>query len=280
MTLIAHNQVLLPPFMYGTAWKKEATAKLVRLAVISGFRAIDTANQPIHYQEALVGEALEALEQHGITRDKLFLQTKFTPANSQDHRIPYDPKADLATQVSQSFASSLAHLHTDYLDSYVLHGPYQRYGLGGADWEVWRAMEGLYQSGKTRMIGVSNVTADQLEQLCAQAAVKPMVVQNRCYAALGWDREVREICRAHGIIYQGFSLLTANREVFVDPGVRAIAQRIGIGVASVIFRFAMQVGMLPLTGTTNPQHMQDDLQADQFTLTPEDIQRIEQIGLS
>lgn len=279
MPLSAYNNVSIPSFMYGTAWKKGATTQLVQLAVEAGFTAIDTANQLIHYQEALVGEALAALAQQGVTRDRLFLQTKFTPANGQDHRTPYDASATLTTQVTQSFDSSLAHLHTDYLDSYVLHGPYQRQGLGAADWEVWAAIEELYRSGKTKMIGISNVTAEQLSQLCARAAVKPMVVQNRCYAALGWDKEVREICRAHGIIYQGFSLLTANREVFADPGIRAVAQRLGTGLAQVVFRFAMQVGMLPLTGTTNPQHMKEDLQAEQLALTTEDMQVIETVGM-
>jgi len=279
MTLTAYNHVPLPSFMYGTAWKKEATTRLVQLAVASGFKAIDTANQLIHYQEALVGEALQALEQKGIRRDSLFLQTKFTSVNGQDHRTPYDASADLATQVRQSFDSSLTHLHTEYVDSYVLHGPYSRRGLGNADREVWAAMEGLYRSGKTKMIGISNVTAEQLTQLCEQANVKPMVVQNRCYAALGWDKEVREICRAHGIIYQGFSLLTANGAVLGDPEVRTIATRLGTGVAQVIFRFAMHIGMLPLTGTTSPQHMKEDLQAEQFALSTEEIQRIETIAL-
>lgn len=279
MILTAYNRVPLPSFMYGTAWKKEATTQLVQQAVAAGFRAIDTANQLIHYQEALVGEALLALAKQGIARDRLFLQTKFTPVNGQDHRTPYDAKADLTTQVRQSFDSSLTHLHTDYVDSYVLHGPYQRQGLGASDWEVWAAMEGLYESGKTKMIGISNVTAGQLAQLCEQAKHKPMVVQNRCYAAFGWDKEVREICQAHGIVYQGFSLLTANREVLADPAVRTIAARLGTGVAQVIFRFAMLIGMLPLTGTTNPQHMKEDLQAEQLALSTEDIHLIETIGM-
>ena len=279
MTLTAYNNVSIPSFMYGTAWKKEATTQLVESAVTAGFAAIDTANQLIHYQEALVGEALQRLAKQGITRDRLFLQTKFTPANGQDHRTPYDPSADLATQVKQSFDSSLTHLHTDRVDSYVLHGPYQRRGLGKADWEVWAAIEGLYDSGKTSMIGISNVTAEQLTALCAQAKHKPMVVQNRCYAALGWDKEVRDICRSHGIIYQGFSLLTANREVLAEAEVRGIANKLGAGVAQVIFRFAMQIGMLPLTGTTNPQHMKEDLQAEQLSLSTEEIQRIETIGM-
>jgi diketogulonate reductase-like aldo/keto reductase len=279
MNLIAYNQVSIPSFMYGTAWKKDATARLVRLAVESGFRAVDTANQLIHYDEARVGEALRNLYTKGIKRESLFLQTKFTSVDGQDHRTPYDPAADLTTQVRQSFASSLKHLGTDYLDSYVLHAPFQRRGLGQADWEVWGEMEKLCRSGKTRMIGISNVTAPQLAQLCGQANMRPMVVQNRCYAVMGWDREVREICRDRGIIYQGFSLLTANRQVFGAAEIHAIARRLGAGPAQVIFRFAMQVGMLPLTGTTSEQHMKEDLEAEKLTLLDDEVESIEFIAL-
>jgi diketogulonate reductase-like aldo/keto reductase len=277
--LTAYNQVSIPSFMYGTAWKKEATTQLVQQAVAAGFTAIDTANQLIHYEEALVGEALLELAKQGIPRDRLFLQTKFTSVTGQDHRTPYDAQADLTTQVKQSFDSSLAHLHTDHVDSYVLHGPYYRRGLAAEDWEVWAAIEQLYESGKTKMIGISNVTAEQLTLLCQRAAHKPMVVQNRCYAATGWDQEVREICRTRGIIYQGFSLLTANREVFAEPEVRAMAAKYGMGLAQLVFRFAMQIGMLPLTGTTNPQHMAEDLESARFTIASEDLQRLETIDL-
>jgi diketogulonate reductase-like aldo/keto reductase len=278
MPLTTYNNVSIPSFMYGTAWKKEATTGLVLQAVEAGFTAIDTANQLVHYDEARVGEALVQLAKQGITRDKLFLQTKFTPINGQDHRLPYDARASITTQVQQSFASSLAHLHTDYLDSYVLHGPYSRRGLGAEDWEVWAAIESLYDAGKTKMIGVSNVTADQLALLCAKAKHKPMVVQNRCYAAFGWDKEVREICRANQIIYQGFSLLTANREIFVEPTMRTMAAKYQTGLAQIVFRFSQQIGMLPLTGTTNPQHMREDLECDRFTLSPDELAVIETIG--
>ncbi|NGZ60066.1 MAG: aldo/keto reductase, partial [Nitrospira sp. LK265] len=165
MSLTTYNHVSIPSFMYGTAWKKEATTGLVLQAVEAGFTAIDTANQLVHYDEARVGEALLQVAKQGITRDKLFLQTKFTPLNGQDHRLPYDARASITMQVQQSFASSLVHLHTDYLNSYVLHGPYSRRGLGAEDWEAWSAIESLYEAGKTRMIGVSNVTADQLTLL-------------------------------------------------------------------------------------------------------------------
>ncbi|MDR4463651.1 MAG: aldo/keto reductase [Nitrospira sp.] len=279
MPLTTYNHVSIPSFMYGTAWKKETTTGLVVQAVETGFTAIDTANQLVHYDEARVGEALLQLAEQGVTRDKLFLQTKFTPINGQDHRLPYDARASITTQVQQSFTSSLDHLHTDYLDSYVLHGPYSRRGLGAEDWEVWTAIEALYDAGKTKMIGISNVTADQLTLLCEKSKHKPMVVQNRCYAAFGWDKEVREICQPNDIIYQGFSLLTANREVFTDQGIRTMAAKYQTGLAQIVFRFSQQVGMLPLTGTTNPQHMKEDLECERFSLLPEEIAQIETIGL-
>ena len=279
MAITTYNQISVPSFMYGTAWKKEATARLVQLAVESGFTAIDTANQLIHYQEALVGEALQSLAAKGIRREALFLQTKFTSVDGQDHRTPYDAAADLTTQVEQSFASSLQHLHTDYLDSYVLHAPFSRRGLGAADWEVWAAMEAFYEAGKTKTIGVSNISAAQLTPLCQQAQVKPMMVQNRCFAVTAWDEEVRDICQQHGIIYQGFSLLTANRDVLAAPEILTIAAREGVGPAQVIFCFALQVGMLPLTGTTDPQHMSDDLAAARITLSADEVERIETIAL-
>jgi diketogulonate reductase-like aldo/keto reductase len=279
-SMVTYNDVAIPAFMYGTAWKKEQTARLVELAVDSGFTAIDTANQLIHYQEALVGEALLTLAKKGVKRESLFLQTKFTSISGQDHRTPYDQSADLPTQVQQSFESSLQHLYTDYLDSYVLHGPHSRWGLSQADWDMWATMEAYYQAGKTKMIGISNVQANQLQELCEKAAVKPMVVQNRCYAVMGWDKEVREICKSHGIIYQGFSLLTANQDVLRDSKMWDIAKRVGANPLQVIFGFALQIGILPLTGTTNEQHMKDDLAVlDKFELSPEDVKKIEAIAV-
>jgi diketogulonate reductase-like aldo/keto reductase len=275
MTPTPAAPIKLPPFLYGTAWKEEATAGLVQQALAAGFRGIDTANQRKHYHEAGVGEGIRA---SGLPRQELFLQTKFTSIGGQDHRLPYDPKADPATQVRQSFASSLEHLHTDYLDSYVLHGPSARRGLPAEDWAVWGAMEELHRAKKARVLGVSNVSAEQLDLLCAKASVKPGMVQNRCYAVMGWDRDVRAICRDQGIVYQGFSLLTANLDVLQDPLFREIHERTSAGLPQIVFRFAQQIGMLPLTGTTDVEHMQDDLACDRFTLTDEELRRIETVA--
>jgi diketogulonate reductase-like aldo/keto reductase len=267
----------LPSFIYGTAWKKEATAPLVRAAVSAGFKAIDTANQPRHYSEALVGEALSALAAEGITRDSLFLQTKFTPVNGHDHRIPYDPRARLTAQVNQSFESSLQNLKTNRVDSYLLHGPYSYPGLSAEDWEVWNAIEAIYNSGRAGMIGISNVNALQLSALIDQAKIKPMAVQNRCFANRGWDREVRKICQKHGIMYQGFSLLTANPYVLRQPQIITMAKRRGVDTPQIVFRFAMQAGMVPLTGTTSLEHMKEDLRVSDIELSTDEVKLIESI---
>ncbi len=265
----------IPALMYGTAWKQEATTALVVAAVEAGFRAIDTANQPRHYSEALVGAALRQLATAGLGRDQLFLQTKFTSPPGQDHRLPYDPAAGPAEQVAQSLASSLEHLGTDRLDAYVLHGPSTRLGLAPYDLAVWRAMEAAHAAGTVARLGVSNVTAAQLELLTDHAVVAPVFVQNRCYADRGWDREVRAFCRAHGMIYQGFSLLTANPQVLVSAPVLTAARRLDRTPAQIVLRFALEVGMLPLTGTTDPQHMADDLQITEFALTADEVAAIE-----
>jgi len=269
------QDVRVPTFIYGTAWKEDTTASLARTALDAGFRGIDTANQRRHYFEAGIGEALADAFAAGLAREDLFLQTKFTYAAGQDHRLPYDPRAPLAAQVAQSFASSLEHLGVDHLDSYVLHGPSVRRGLSDDDWETWAAMEQLHAAGKTRLLGVSNVTLAQLEALHARASVKPAVVQNRCFAAMGWDRDVRRFCAERGILYQGFSLLTANPDVFRLRFMHEIAARKGMTLPQVVFRFALEVGMVALTGTTSRAHMEEDLQAYDFALDPEEVRAIE-----
>jgi diketogulonate reductase-like aldo/keto reductase len=269
-----------PQFIYGTAWKEERTQALVELAISLGFRAIDTANQRRHYFEAAVGQAIAgAIEQGVVNRSDLWLQTKFTFQRGQDHRLPYDATAPIGIQVQQSFASSLQHLGTDTIDSYLLHGPTQRAGLAAADWEAWRAMEALFDRGAARQLGISNVSADQLDQLCQSARVKPSIVQNRCYAAQGWDSDVRQRCREGGIAYQAFSLLTANRALLLHPELAQIAARHGRTPSQIVFRFALEIGIIPLTGTTSAEHMRADLEALHFELAPGEADRIERLLL-
>jgi diketogulonate reductase-like aldo/keto reductase len=271
--------VTVPRFLYGTAWKEDRTQELTALAVRQGFRGIDTANQRRHYHEAGVGQAVAAAIASGVVaRPDLFLQTKFTFRAGQDHRLPYDPAAPVRTQVAQSFASSLEHLGVEVIDSYVLHGPTMRDGLGVDDWEAWRAMEALHDGGKARLLGVSNVSLEQLRALCEKARVRPHFVQNRCYASRGWDRGVREFCAASGVVYQGFSLLTANRDVLAHPEVARVAKRHDRTAAQVVFRFALDVGMVPLTGTSTAEHMRADLDVFNYRLDPDEVERIERVA--
>ena len=269
----------VPAFLYGTAWKEGATERLVSEALDAGFRGIDTANQRKHYFEEGAGAALRNALESNLSRDQLFIQTKFTHPSGQDHRLPYDPSANARTQVRQSLMSSLEHLGLERIDSYLIHGPDSRHGLGDYDRAVWGAMEELKQEGLIELIGISNVTAEQVETLCDMAEVPPAFVQNRCYAQMGWDFDVRRVCRDHGIVYQGFSLLTANIRQIQSDQVVEIARRLGKTIPQIIFRFANQMGMISLTGTTDRAHMNEDLDIFDFDLSEDELRQIERIGV-
>jgi diketogulonate reductase-like aldo/keto reductase len=270
----------IPTFLYGTAWKEDKTSQLVVEAVNAGFRGIDTACQRKHYNEAGVGSGLQKIySSTPITRNDLFLQTKFTFLAGQDHRLPYNPDAPFAEQVAQSFAQSLTNLQTHYIDSYVLHGPSHYPGLAEEDYQTWQAMEELQKSGKTRYLGVSNVDLQQLKLLVTAAEIKPTFVQNRCFARTSWDRDIRRFCKLNDITYQGFSLLTANRRELANPVVAIMADNHGKSIAQLIFRFATQIGILPLTGTTNRENMQKDLAIEDFQLSESEVKQLTNIGL-
>ena len=269
---------MVPDFLYGTAWKEERTQALTELAIRMGFRGIDTANQRRHYVEAAVGEGLAASYRAGVvTRADMFLQTKFTYQHGQDHRLPYDPAARLSTQVAQSLTSSLEHLGTDYVDSYVLHGPASGHGWTDHDDAAWAAMVRERDAGRVRLVGVSNVSRRHLEQMAAGAGT-PAVVQNRCFARLGWDRAVRSFCGERRIVYQGFSLLTANPEVLRHPLVASIAARARATPAQVVFRLARAIGIVPLTGTSDAAHMKQDLDSLDLPLSAEEVRAMESLG--
>jgi diketogulonate reductase-like aldo/keto reductase len=191
--------------------------------------------------------------------------------------LPYDPSAPLSTQVVQSMASSLEHLGTDHVDSYVLHGPASGASWSAHDAEVWAAMVKERDAGRTRLLGVSNVSLRHLRQLEASGAELPAFVQNRCFARAGWDREVRAFCAERQIVYQGFSLLTANPEVLHHPFVAGIATRSKATPAQVVFSFSRMAGMLPLTGTTDAAHMSEDLASDAVRLSAEEVRTLESL---
>jgi diketogulonate reductase-like aldo/keto reductase len=274
MFLDLPSGVRMPRLIYGTAWKKEATATLVQEALGAGFRGIDTACQPRHYHEAGVGEGLAAWLAAGQAREDIYLQTKFTPSDGQDpDRIPYDPNSPLPEQVQQSFAASLANLRTGYLDCLLLHSPLPNEQDLMA---VWRAMEAIVRQGGARQIGISNCYRPELlAHLYDHAEVKPAVLQNRFYAATGYDREIRHYCRDHDMVYQSFWTLTANAHVLAHPLMQSLAAGYRLNPAQLLFRYLTQVGVVPLTGTTDSRHMREDLAIFSVTLDDDDLDAID-----
>jgi diketogulonate reductase-like aldo/keto reductase len=125
---------------------------------------------------------------------------------------------------------------------------------------------------------VSNVSLRHLEQMAAVGAEAPAFVQNRCFARDGWDRDVRAFCSRRKIVYQAFSLLTANPEVLRHPVMARISMRRKVTRAQVVFRFALAVGMLPLTGTSNAEHMKQDLASRNLLLSADEVQTIESLA--
>ncbi|KAL5524015.1 hypothetical protein ACEPAG_8188 [Sanghuangporus baumii] len=255
----------LPKIIYGTAWKKEATKDLVVTAVLQGFTAIDTACQPKHYREDLVGEALQELyDKHGKKREDLWLQTKFTSITGQDRSkpLPYDPSLSVSDQVRTSFQTSLRNLHTTYLDSYILHSPLSTQTDTLAAWNV---LNSLKEQGKVRMIGVSNAYQVSIIQLL-DAEYKVEVVQNRWYQENGWDKDVLKYCKEHGVMYQSFWTLTGSPSLLKHRTVLEFAQALQCTPAQVIFRLAQLNGVTPLAGSKNPTHMKDGVTAENIDL--------------
>ena len=263
--------VNVPRVLYGTAWKKDETERLVRTAIQQGFRGIDTACQPKHYHEAGVGAGLAAhlrsaqpatAARH--SRRDFYLQTKFTPLAGQDPaRIPYDPAAPLPQQVSQSLSISLQNLQTDYLDCLVLHSPLPTMRQTR---ETWQAMESLVAAGSVRQLGVSNCRLAELEALYASAVIAPAVVQNRFHAATDYDRDIRDFCRERRIIYQSFWTLTANPQILTHPTVSALAAKHRRTPPQILFRYLSHIDVVPLTGTRSEAHMREDLAIFEFEL--------------
>ncbi|KAN0091326.1 NADP-dependent oxidoreductase domain containing protein [Tylopilus felleus] len=255
--------VLSPKIIYGTAWKGERTTHLVVNAFLQGFRAVDTACQPKHYREDLVGEALDVLQRkHDIKRDEIYIQTKFTPIGGQDLNkpIPYTAQDLVKDQIATSLRASLRNLRTSYVDSYLLHSPLRTMQ---ATLEAWRTLMAAQDAGTVRKIGVSNLHDVRILSALGELR-KVQVVQNRWYEGNMWDPDVWNYCKDHGIEYQSFWTLSGSTTLLTHPAVVTIAGRMDVTPAQVIFKLAQLHGIVPLTGTTNELHMQQDLAAERI----------------
>lgn len=265
--------VKMPGIIYGTAWKKERTADLVEKALQAGFRGIDTACQPKHYDEQLVGVALQRMQHQGLERKDLYLQTKFTPLSSQDTgRVPYDKSAPTRLQVAQSFATSTKNLQTDYVDSLLLHAPLSSHELTMMAWE---SMEKICKAGAACQLGISNCyDIGELMALYSDAGVKPVILQNRFCPEKGYDTGLRLWCATHEVVYQSFWSLTANPGILASNTVLKLARKYHVTEAQIFFRYLSHSRIVPLTGTCSEQHMKEDLEIFHFELTSEEISAV------
>jgi len=249
-----------PHLVYGTAWKKEETAYYVSEAVKAGFRCIDTACQPRHYNEAGVGIGwTAAAEELGLKRSDIWLQTKYTPIGGQDpNNVPYDPKSPVAEQIRTSLGVSLKNLKTEYLDSWVMHSP-----LNSIEETVaaWRVMEEAVDEGRVHQLGISNCySLDNFRYLYQNARIKPKVLQNRFYSDSNFDTELRKFCKENGVKYQSFWTLTANRHALATTEVKELAAQYDLTAQTYMFAFLMSLGYItPLSGTTSRMHMAQDV---------------------
>jgi len=271
---LSTRNVRIPCLLYGTAWKKERTADLVEQALQTGFRGIDTACQPKHYEEAQVGEGIARFYEHGGKRDELFIQTKFTPLNGQDlMRVPYDPKAPLEAQILHSCEVSKHNLQTSYLDSFLLHSPLFPYATL---LKAWSTLEQLVEKHDVHQIGMSNCyDLSLLQRLWQDAVIKPSVIQNRFYQESNYDQELRAWCEKVGIIYQSFWSLTANPHLLQSDLLRTIAHHYQRSPEQIFYRYLVHKSIIPLDGTTSQQHMKEDLMIFEFALEERDIDSID-----
>jgi diketogulonate reductase-like aldo/keto reductase len=262
-----HQKVMSKPsntklkMLYGTAWKKERTASLVTQAVQAGFLAIDTAAQPKHYQEHLVGNGVRSfLSSSNVTRQDLYLQTKFTSIDGQlPNNLPYDPSTSITEQVKASVASSLHNLrHSEdaeesYIDCLVLHSPLRTIKQ---TMEAWDAMSSFVPT-KVHSLGISNTSLPILQHIWSNSNVKPKVVQNRFYSDTRWDVTLREFCRENGIQYQSFWTLTGNPELLRSGFVKGLAEDAGVSAEVALYSLVQGLGIMPINGTTS--HIETDV---------------------
>ncbi|ODH52468.1 hypothetical protein GX48_01248 [Paracoccidioides brasiliensis] len=259
----------IPVFLYGTAWKRERTEDLVYQALSAGFKGVDTAAQPKHYREDLVGAGVRrALAEKKVKREDIYIQTKYTPIGGQDpSSVPYDPSSSIADQVHSSVKSSLANLRPlddtiseqdAYLDALVLHSPLP---TTEQTLEAWVTLE-EYVPYKIRNLGISNCELSDLKALCSTTKVKPAIVQNRFFPGSQFDIPLRQFCRENSIVYQSFWTLTANPTLVWSTEVGILSQQACISPQAAVYCLVLGLGnTVVLNGTKNEGRMQSDLAA-------------------
>ncbi|NNU84926.1 aldo/keto reductase [Geobacillus sp. BMUD] len=263
-TFTLSNGVEIPKLGLGT-WLLDDTqaAQAVRDAVSIGYRHIDTAQA--YANEAGVGEGIRS---SGVAREKLFITTKVAAELKN-----YDAAA-------KSIDESLAKLGVDYIDLIIIHSPQPWKEFRGENRyfkenkEVWRAMEDAYKSGKVKSIGVSNFLQDDIENLLESCEIKPMV--NQILAHIGnTPFDLIEFCQQNGIVVEAYSPI-AHGVILDHPEIKARADQYGVSVAQLCLRYCIQLDLVVLPKTSNPDHMRNNAELD-FVINDEDMEALKSI---
>ena len=271
---LSNSGIKIPNMIYGTAWKKDATSKLVEQALKEGFRGVDTAGQPKHYREDLVGNGLLKAFDSGLKKEDIYIQTKFTPIDGQDRsNMPYSQNDSIQTQIEKSFSISKQNLKLEYIDSYILHSPIFP---GSKLLKAWDVMSNFCKNKEVGQLGISNCyDLDVLKYLYEKVEIKPNILQNRFFAQTSYDKDIRQWCKQKGIIYQSFWSLTANPHILANEILINFSKKYNKSEALIFYRYLNQKGIIPLNGTTSKKHMKGDLEISDFILEDYEIEQID-----
>ena len=254
------NEVEIPVLALGT-WLVDdnKVTQAVKAAVQIGYRHIDTAQA--YGNERGVGEGIRTC---GVPREQIFVTSKV----AAEHKT-YEAAA-------ASIDKSLADMGLDYIDMMIIHSPQpwdkvnqsnDRYAEGNR--AAWRALEDAYKAGKLRAIGVSNFLQEDIESLWETAEIKPMVNQVLCHISNS-PLELIDYCRKKGIVTEAYSPF-AHGEALKNKAIAAMAEKYDVTIPQLCIRFDIQLGMIVLPKTANPEHMKTNADVN-FVIIDEDME--------
>jgi diketogulonate reductase-like aldo/keto reductase len=253
------NGVHIPKLGLGTWMIDDASvSEVVRQAVSIGYRHIDTAQA--YQNEVGVGQGIQ---RSGIPRGAIFVTSK----------VAAEVKSYEAA--ATSITTSLEKMGLDYLDLMIIHSPQP-----WAEWrgdkryfdenkEVWRGLEDAYNAGKLKAIGVSNFRVDDLENLLAGCAIRPMVNQILTHVG-NTPMELIGFCQDQGILVEAYSPI-AHGEALRNAQIAAMADKYRVSVAQLCIKYVLELGAVALPKTANPAHMQANAMLD-FSISAEDME--------
>ncbi len=257
-----NNGVVIPQLALGT-WliDDDKVTDAVKSALQMGYRHIDTAQA--YGNERGVGEGVR---QSGIPRDEIFITSKV----AAEHKS-YESAA-------KSIDDTLALMKIDYLDMMIIHSPQPWKEVNQSEnrykkenQEIWRALEDALEAGKLRAIGVSNFLEEDVQNILKTARIKPQVNQILAHIS-NTPLDLIQYCQNEGIAVEAYSPV-AHGEALKNPKIVAMAKKYGVSVAQLCIRYCIQLDMIVLPKTANPDHMRENADLD-FEISQEDMKEL------